>query len=72
MNAASAADVTARWSAFLEACETKGPVVITRNGKADHHSRGRTGEESNSISLRSVRWDLSIVLVGPLPGASRT
>jgi prevent-host-death family protein len=28
------ADVKARLSAYLEQCETEGPVVITRNGKA--------------------------------------
>ena len=34
MKIASVADVKARLSAYLEECETKGPVVITRNGKA--------------------------------------
>lgn len=33
MKIASVADVKARLSAYLEECETKGPVVITRNGK---------------------------------------
>jgi prevent-host-death family protein len=28
------ADVKARLSAYLEECSTRGPVVITRNGKA--------------------------------------
>ena len=28
------ADVKARLSAYVEACQTEGPVVITRNGKA--------------------------------------
>jgi prevent-host-death family protein len=34
MKIASVADVKARLSAYLEECESKGPVVITRNGKA--------------------------------------
>jgi prevent-host-death family protein len=34
MKVASVADVKMRLSAYLEECETKGPVVITRNGKA--------------------------------------
>ncbi|MBI3422260.1 MAG: type II toxin-antitoxin system Phd/YefM family antitoxin [Acidobacteria bacterium] len=34
MKIASVADVKARLSAYLEECETTGPVVITRNGKA--------------------------------------
>ena len=34
MRIASLADVKARLSAYLEQCETKGPIVITRNGKA--------------------------------------
>jgi prevent-host-death family protein len=33
MRIASVADVKARLSAYLEECESKGPVVITRNGK---------------------------------------
>ena len=33
MKIASVADVKARLSAYLEECESKGPVVITRNGK---------------------------------------
>jgi prevent-host-death family protein len=28
------ADVKARLSAYLDQCETEGPIVITRNGKA--------------------------------------
>lgn len=28
------ADVQARMSAYLDQCETEGPIVITRNGKA--------------------------------------
>ena len=34
MKIASVADVKARLSAYLEECAAKGPVVITRNGKA--------------------------------------
>ncbi len=34
MKIAPVADVKARLSAYLEECETEGPVVITRNGKA--------------------------------------
>ena len=34
MKIAPLADVKARLSAYLEECETHGPVVITRNGKA--------------------------------------
>jgi prevent-host-death family protein len=34
MRIASLADVKARLSAYVEQCETEGPVVITRNGKA--------------------------------------
>jgi prevent-host-death family protein len=34
MKIASLADVKARLSAYVEQCETDGPVVITRNGKA--------------------------------------
>jgi prevent-host-death family protein len=34
MRIAPVADVKARLSAYLEECETTGPVVITRNGKA--------------------------------------
>jgi len=34
MKVAPVADVKARLSAYLEECETKGPVVITRKGKA--------------------------------------
>ncbi len=34
MRIASVADVKARLSAYLDECETTGPVVITRNGKA--------------------------------------
>ena len=34
MKVASVADVKARLSAYLDECEAKGPVVITRNGKA--------------------------------------
>ncbi len=34
MKIASVADVKARLSAYLEECESKGPIVITRNGKA--------------------------------------
>ena len=33
MRIAPLADVKARLSAYLEQCETEGPVVITRNGK---------------------------------------
>ena len=34
MRIASLADVKARLSAYIEQCETEGPIVITRNGKA--------------------------------------
>ncbi len=34
MRIASLADVKARLSAYVEQCETDGPIVITRNGKA--------------------------------------
>ena len=34
MKIASVADVKAKLSAYLDECESKGPVVITRNGKA--------------------------------------
>jgi len=34
MRIAPLADVKARLSAYLEQCESEGPVVITRNGKA--------------------------------------
>ena len=34
MRIAPLADVKARLSAYLEQCETEGPVVITRNGRA--------------------------------------
>ena len=34
MRIAPLADVKARLSAYLEQCETEGPIVITRNGKA--------------------------------------
>jgi prevent-host-death family protein len=34
MRIAPLADVKARLSAYVEQCETEGPVVITRNGKA--------------------------------------
>jgi prevent-host-death family protein len=34
MRIAPVADVKARLSAYLQQCETEGPVVITRNGKA--------------------------------------
>ena len=34
MKIAPLADVKARLSAYVEQCETDGPVVITRNGKA--------------------------------------
>lgn len=34
MKIAPLADVKARLSAYLDECETEGPVVITRNGKA--------------------------------------
>jgi prevent-host-death family protein len=34
MRIAPVADVKARLSAYLEQCQTEGPVVITRNGKA--------------------------------------
>jgi prevent-host-death family protein len=34
MKVAPVADVKARLSAYLEECETNGPVVITRKGKA--------------------------------------
>src|SRR2546428_9324876 len=34
MRIAPLADVKARLSAHLERCETEGPIVITRNGKA--------------------------------------
>jgi prevent-host-death family protein len=34
MKVASLADVKARLSAYIEELPTKGPVVITRNGKA--------------------------------------
>ena len=34
MKIAPLATVKARLSAFLEQCQTSGPVVITRNGKA--------------------------------------
>lgn len=33
MKIAPVADVKARLSAYLDACESEGPVVITRNGK---------------------------------------
>ncbi|MGH9783729.1 MAG: type II toxin-antitoxin system Phd/YefM family antitoxin [Terriglobia bacterium] len=33
MRIAPLADVKARLSAYLEQCETEGPIVITRNGK---------------------------------------
>jgi len=34
MKIAPLAEVKAQLSAFIEECETQGPVVITRNGKA--------------------------------------
>jgi len=34
MKIAPLADVKARLSAYLDECETDGPVIITRNGKA--------------------------------------
>ena len=34
MKIAPVADVKARLSAYLDECETEGPVIITRNGKA--------------------------------------
>ena len=34
MKVASLADVKARLSSYIDECATKGPVVITRNGKA--------------------------------------
>jgi len=34
MKIAPLADVKARLSAYVELCQTEGPVVITRNGKA--------------------------------------
>ena len=34
MRIAPLADVKARLSAYLEECETEGPIVITRNGRA--------------------------------------
>jgi len=34
MKIAPLADVKARLSAYIEQCETEGPVVITRNGRA--------------------------------------
>jgi len=34
MKIAPLADVKARLSAYVEQCETEGPVIITRNGKA--------------------------------------
>jgi len=34
MRIAPVADVKARLSAYLQQCQTEGPVVITRNGKA--------------------------------------
>ena len=34
MRIAPLADVKARLSAYLEQCETDGPIVITRNGRA--------------------------------------
>ena len=34
MKVASLADVKAHLSAYIDECATKGPVVITRNGKA--------------------------------------
>ena len=34
MKIAPLAEVKAQQSAFIEECETQGPVVITRNGKA--------------------------------------
>lgn len=34
MKIAPLADVKARLSAYLDECETEGPVIITRNGKA--------------------------------------
>jgi prevent-host-death family protein len=34
MRIAPLADVKARLSAYLEECESEGPIVITRNGKA--------------------------------------
>jgi prevent-host-death family protein len=34
MRIAPLADVKARLSAYLEQCETEGPIVITRNGRA--------------------------------------
>jgi prevent-host-death family protein len=34
MKIAPLADVKARLSSYLDRCETEGPIVITRNGKA--------------------------------------
>jgi prevent-host-death family protein len=34
MKIAPLADVKARLSAYLDQCETEGPIVITRNGRA--------------------------------------
>jgi len=34
MKIVSLSDIKARLSAYLEECETEGPVIITRNGKA--------------------------------------
>ena len=34
MKIAPLAEVKAQFSAYIEQCETQGPIVITRNGKA--------------------------------------
>jgi prevent-host-death family protein len=34
MKIAPVADVKARLSAYIQECEAKGPIVVTRNGKA--------------------------------------
>jgi prevent-host-death family protein len=33
MKTVSDTDVSADWSAYLEQCQTEGPIVITQNGK---------------------------------------
>ena len=58
MKIASVADVKARLNAYLDECESKGPVIITRNGKpvAVLLSPANDDDLENLVLSRSPRF----------------
>lgn len=72
MKIAPLAEVKAQLSAFIEECETQGPVVITRNGKAMAVLVWRRSMMTTSkICFCRVRRAFAVCLPVHAPASSR-